>query len=328
MKKSTRHLLALTALLALSGTAVGCMDSNNSKSKTEIQQAFTKQAEMSSFSFAGAASLDLDSAPSSASSSANPIASGLAGMFTNGKLEWTGVTSTEPLRMDIDLKATPAGASTAMELPMIFKDNKLFLHIPLLNKNEEYFSIDLAELAALSKQSNSLSPEGLKKLTKLSSDVTGLALSEIPAKWFKKTEAVTLKDGSKGISIKMEITDKNKKELTEAVKKKLPEIADSLKANGVLKAEQADKLKQTGSSSFSLESPGVVSVAIDGSGFIREQQLQLQYTMLDGDGKEQKRKIDWNQSYNDINQPAKFTKEEPKQTRSLTDILKLLAPKK
>lgn len=319
-----KRTIALAALLALGVMAAACTDGN--KLKDEVQQSLGKQAEMKSYSFAGTAVLDLGTNPAQAS--ANPVAASLSGMFTNGKLEWSGVAATAPVRMDIDLKATPSGSSAAIDMPMMFKDNKLFLHIPLLNKNDEYFSVDLAELTAMSKQSNTVSPESFKQITKLSSDVAALALIDIQSKWFKKAENVTLQDGSQATVIKLDITDKNKQEISEAVKAKLPEIIDALKAGGVLRPEQADKMKQSGAASFALDAPGMLSVTIDGSGFIREQRLHAQYTVAGVDSKKQIRKIDWSQTYNDINQPPKFAKEEPKQVRSLIDILKLLAPKK
>lgn len=318
-----KRTIALAAILTLGVITAGC--TGGSKLKGEVQQSLSKQAEMKTYSFAGTAHLDV--AASAPQPAANPIAASLAGMFTNGKLEWSGVAATDPVRMDIDLKATPAGSSAAIEMPMMFKDSKLFLHIPLLNKKDEYFSVDLAELAALSKQGNSISPESLKQMTKLGSDVAGLALSEIQGKWFKQGESVTLKDGGQGTVIKLEITDKNKKELSDAVKAKLPQMIDALQASGVLKQEQAEQMKQTGVASFALQAPGLLSVTLDGSGFIREQTLQAAFTMAGADGKEQQRTIEWSQSYDDINREPKFSKEEPKQVRSLSDVLKLLSSK-
>lgn len=313
-----RKTLLLTAAAALT-FAGGC--AGNDKLKENVGQSLTKQTEMKTYSFSGLANLEFNPAEQSA---ANPLTAGLIGMFTKSKLEWSGTASTDPVRFEADIKSTPSGSAAPLQIPVIFKDNKLFVSLPLLNKKDEYFAIDINQSGSGSAQENPLSPESLKNLTKSTSEITRLSIEGIKEKWFKKSDDVTLKDGSKGTVVQVEITDKNKKELSDAWKAKFPEILGTLQANGILTAAQADKMKKQGSSSFELKAPGLLSFTIDSEGFIREETIKLSYAVTGPDGKVHDKKLELTQGFDEINKAPKFTKDEPKAIRPIGDILKLL----
>lgn len=321
MKPRSKPALLLTVLIAAAVTAAGCSKENEAKEKMEL--AFTKQAEMKAYSFTGSADLSLE--PPAQKEGANPMTSVLLNMFLKSKLEWSGAAATEPIRFEADLKSTPANTSASVNLPFLLKDNKMYLHIPMLNKQDEYFSIDMAELAKLSGQSNPVAPDSLKNITKTLSEAAKLAISGVDPKWFKETKDATLKDGSEAAAYSLDITEKNRKEITEALKAKWPQLADSMKASGLFTGTQAEDWKAQ-AATLSVSAPGTIAVKVDGSGFIREQTVNLAVTYQGKDGKAHESSFRVSQAYNDVNQSPKFSKEEPKNARPLADILKLLMP--
>ncbi|WP_438446285.1 hypothetical protein [Gorillibacterium sp. sgz5001074] len=319
-RKST---LLLAVLMTASLTAAGCSEENHAKER--MDQALTKQAEMKSYSFTGNADLNLEM-PSQKEGS-NPMTSALLTMFMKGKLEWNGAASTDPVRFETDLKSTPAGSAAALELPVLFKDNKLFLHIPMLNKDGEYYSVDMAELAKLSGQANPMSPDSLKNISKTMSDAAKLAISDVNPKWFAESDAGALKDGTKAVSYRLDITDKNRKEITDALKAKWPQLADTLKSSGIFTGSQAEEWKAQ-SATLDVKAPGSIEIKVDSAGFIREQNVSLSLSYQGKDGKGHSSSFRVAQAYNDVNQSPKFQKEEPKNARPLSEILKLIMPPK
>lgn len=310
------------ACFAISVAATGCSESTG-KSKEMMDAAFAKQSEVKAFSFDGSATMNIQLP--SAGQGKNPLTSALTGLFTQGNLEWKGAAAYDPVRLEADLKSTPKDSSTAMEFPVILKDNKLYLHIPLLNKQDDYFSIDMAELSGLTGQGSSFTPESLKTITKTVADALHLVISNVDPKWFKEADGITLKDGSKAKVHRLEITEKNRQELEKAIRDKLPELGDLLKSTGLLNTEQTELFKKQ-SSGFTLQAPGSVALAVDDAGFIRQLSADLSYSMNGADGRPGANSMKFQQSYNDINGSPAFTKDVPAKAQPLGDILKLLMP--
>jgi hypothetical protein len=320
MLKRTNTACILAATLAFTITLTGCSE-EKSVSKERMEQAFVKQSEMKAYSFTGSADLNIK-LPSQGQSK-NPLTSVVTGLFTQGKLEWSGAASYEPVRLEADLKSTPKDSTSALELPVILKDNKLFLHIPILNKEGEFYSMDMAELSGLSGQGNPFNPDSLKNITKTMADALRLVIADVDPKWFKETESSSLKDGSKISVHRLDITDKNRQEVETAVKGKIPELAELMKNAGIMNSEQAEAFKKSGSS-FTLQAPGSISVKIDEAVMtILEQSLDLTYGSGDASNTSS---IKLQQAYSDINGTPVFKKEIPSNARPLGDILKLLMP--
>lgn len=321
MKKWRKPAFLLSALVTVTVTAAGCTD--DSKAKENMEQALAKQTEMKSYSFSGTADLKIDlPAPKEGQ---NPLTSTLLNMLLQSRLEWSGAASTDPVRFEADIKSTPAGSQTALELPVILKDNKLYLHIPMLNKTGEFYSMDMAELSKLSGQASPLSPDSLKGITKTTADAAKLAIADINPKWFKQTDGTKLKDGTAAAAYRMDITDKNREEIEAALKAKLPQLADQLKTAGLLTGAQAEEWK-TRSGTFRLKAPGTVAAAVDEAGFIRELTVDLSASYQGSDSKEHNTALKFTQAYDGINQEPKWSKQEPQNARPLSDILKLLMP--
>lgn len=323
MKNRYASAFLLAASAAVAVGAAGCSSDKGKEAKEHMQAALTKQAEMKTYSFSGTADLNLE-APAPAQGS-NPLTSAVLNMFLKGKLEWNGAASTDPVRLEATIKSTPTGSTTPFELPVLFKDNKMYLHIPMLNKDGEFFSVDMAELSGLSGSGNPLTPESLKNIGKALSDTANIAIADLNPKWFAEKKDDTLKDGAKAVSYRLDITDKNVKELNEVLKAKWPQLADSLKSSGLLTDAQAAQWKAPGGGAV-LKAPGTIAVKVDESGMLREETLNLALDTQGKDGQLRPASFQINQAYNEVNQPPKFSMEIPANARPLSDILKLLMP--
>jgi hypothetical protein len=147
--------------------------------------------------------------------------------------------------------------------------------------------------------------------------------------WFNKSKTgLTLSDGSKASTLTIEVNDKNKAALSTAFQSKLPKMINTLQINGILSKGQADKLNQTNFQSVQIETPSSIALTIDESGFIREQQINLTFSIKDESGTITAHHINLKQTYDQINKNPAFTKPIPSKIKPFEDILKLLAPNK
>ncbi|WJH33070.1 hypothetical protein N6H14_23150 [Paenibacillus sp. CC-CFT747] len=304
---------AVLTLLVTGSLLAGCTDGK--QLKQDAQNALTKQAQVNYYTFSGDADLDIGTPPPA--KDANPTTSLLVSLFSKSKLVWSGAVSANPARMEALLKATPSGSKTDYGLPMIMKDNRLYLGIPGLNKTDEYYSFDL---------SKSSSASGFPKLSPAVSDAAKLLLADLDTKWFKKDKApMDFKDGKKGTVIQMEITEKNRQDVSAKLQAKLPEMIDVLAKNSLLTADQADKLKKDmAAHPPELKAPGLISLATDDTGFIRDEVIRLDYTSKGSDGAAADHHIHLHQSFDNINGEAKFEKDVPKDAKPIEDLLKTL----
>jgi hypothetical protein len=183
----------------------------------------------------------------------------------------------------------------------------------------------MAELSSLSGQTSPFTQDSLKAAGKLVSEAFRLLIADVDAKWFATVEQTELADGSKVPVYRLEITEKNKSEIEAAIKGKLPELIDRLAAAGVAGENQVQSLKSS-AAGFVLQAPGEISVAVDQTGFVRRENLQLAFSTAGTNGASATNSIKLEQSFADINGTPAFKQEPPANARSLGDILKLLMP--
>ncbi|NOV03438.1 hypothetical protein [Paenibacillus planticolens] len=320
MSKKWITFTAVTAISLLSLTA--CTD--NTQVKDAFEQSLSKQNEMKSYTFEGSTTLAISDA---LLKSSNPLTNGLLSLMKESTLDWKGISNVEPLEFQTDLKITPKGSTSPIEIPILIKDSKLYFNMPALNKTpDEYYAIDLQQMSQNGK--SALSLDTLKNTSQLSSALSNLVFNGIDPKWYKEAkEPVKLKDGSSAKSISVELTSKNEKEINTLFQTKLPEFYGYLQNNGLLTADKAEQLKKSQPSATQLKAPSKMVVAIDDSGFIRDQTFDITFQMT-VDGKAQDNHIVLHQSYDAINKATPLTKEVPKKVKSFDDILKLIAPAK
>lgn len=320
MSKKWITLTAVTAISLLSLTA--CTD--NTKVKEAFEQSLSKQKEMKSYTFEGSTTLSISDGLLKTS---NPLTNGLLSLVKESTMDWKGISNVEPLEFQTDLKITPKGSTSPFEIPILIKDSKLYFNMPALNKTpDEFYAVDLQQMSQNGK--SALTLDTLKNTSQLSTALGNLVFNGIDPKWYKEDKApVKLKDGSSAKSISVELTSKNEKDINTLFQTKLPEFYGYLQNNGFLSADKAELLKKDQTSAIQLKAPSKMVVAIDESGFIRDQTFDIAFQMT-VNGKVQDNHIVLHQTYDAINKATPVTREIPKNAKNFDDILKLIAPVK
>jgi len=298
------------------------------KTKQEVQNALTKQIDMKNDVFSGTIDLDLGNLiPQSTNN--NTITNSLIGILQNSKITWQGVENTNPLQMEVDIKATPAALGTTLDLPILLKDNKLYMNIPLLNTQGKYFSVDLGTDGSGNGQKDALTPDSLKSVTQVTYQISSMLVTDLDPKWFTQVDEPTaLKGAQQSNTIIVNIDDANKAEFSKIVQANFPSFIDTFAKSGIITPNQAVLFKQQNITSLQVQSPSKIAITIDESGFIRTFSIQMNFTLHDAAGTAVKHHINLQQSYEQINQNPKFSMPIPSETMPLSDVLKMLQPQK
>ncbi|MEF3310373.1 hypothetical protein PV433_15905 [Paenibacillus sp. GYB004] len=185
----------------------GCSD--GVKEKEAVQQAIRKQSEIQQFRFSGSGSFGWDTPGAASSSASNPLTAALAGAVNGAQLEWSGIASYSPVRLETNVQMTTRSGNS-FQIPFLIKDNKMYAQIPLLNKKDEYYSFDLTKPAGNSSP-GALQPDALVRTRDAMTRMLDSLLSGVEPKWFKEDK---LDDPGAGKQYSIGITEANAAELS------------------------------------------------------------------------------------------------------------------
>ncbi|MBC8081157.1 MAG: hypothetical protein H7X86_12485 [Gorillibacterium sp.] len=311
-----RRKVLVLSLVAAAMLSTGCTRDKGETKETFIN-ALTKQSEIKQYTFAGSADLDIGLAAPNANSQA--ATASLISMFGKSKWSWEGASAAEPFRMEG--RYTLNTGDTSFTFPLIFRDDVIYMSVPLLNKKDEYFSFDLKKLGASQSPSGS---SNLKNINIVVSRSLQTMVSDFDYQWFKKMKKPTeLMDGSKGTLIRVEITDKNKAALTEKVKIQLAAIINDWETQGLMTKGQAVNFK-TGADKVFAVTGGEFTLVIDEAGFIRTETINVDYSAGGGTEAAQPRHFYYRQEFKGINAAPDFKLDTPKHIRPIDEVLELL----
>lgn len=327
-KHSIRVRATLIIIASLFLLLTGCKDGEQLQS--EVEQALTKQQEVMNYRFTGNAEITLDMTLPKAS---HLLTHGLFTLVKSSKLTWDGVASTDPARLEIDLALTPLGSSEAYLLPILLKDNKLYFNIPLLSAKDQFYVMDMDQLSQTSKRDNPLTPDKIKNAGLTTAKIMNILVTGLDSKWFEESKKDSQTAGNdKTISIK--ITEKNQSEIITSLFSKLPDVMDELQTSGFITAVQEEEYKQKLakeenkliSSDNLINKPWTISVSINDEGFVNELVMDLNYTLMDDNGKLRNNRIYLQNRFDEINKNPKFQKEIPQNLVNFEDMLNKLNP--
>ncbi|ULL17615.1 hypothetical protein DVH26_26070 [Paenibacillus sp. H1-7] len=315
-----RKFTVIVALLLTIGIALfmtGCTD--NAQVKQELLQAVSKQEQIVNYRFQGSIELKADA---SLIGQASPVTAALFALLKDSKIEYKGVSSLEPSRMETTLNVTPNGGS-AIAIPVIIKDSKLFFHMPPLNKQDEYMVLPIASgLPAASGANGSADP--LKNTGHLTAELTKQLLNGIDPKWLVTAkDQATLQDGTPVKSITIDVNKKNEQAFNDYLKATvIPGLMNSLKTNGLSNAGTLDSFTAS-LQQIKLHAPSSINLRIGNDGYIREQTWSLVFATGTSTNEN---KLVWTQTLSEVNQNPAFTQETPAKQKSLDELLRLVKP--
>lgn len=312
MFTTEKNLLPAVALGCTVLLAAGCTD--HQQLKKEVVQAAQKQEEIRSYHFTGTMDLKLDPA---LFQGVPPLTAGILSLLKESRIEYAGAASlTDAVQMEADIKITPKGASAPTIVPILIKDNKLYMQLPAVNKPDEYMAFPLDSTVP----GSPAAADRLKNTGRLTSALSAKLFEGLDPNWLdtdNKTE--TLPDGTTGKHIKLEISSKNQKAAADYMASTLPALLNEIVTSGLSSSSQADVWKKT-AGQLQVTAPTTINLVIDGQGYIRRQTGLLHFSA----GAAADNTIEWTQGLDSINQPVTWSKETPKQVRPLNEILRLL----
>lgn len=290
-----KKILLSIIILALSMAAIsGCTD--REELKQDLTTALAKQAQAKNYQFSGEADIYIQPAIFRSSLS-DPITTGLLTMLGESKISWTGVSSNDPIQLELQLKVTPKGLNQSIDLPLIIKDNKMYFSIPGLNQNEEYFS---------------LTPDKLTLSEKTVPKILSTIAESIDSSWLE--EADSTKNSQHFRTIIIKITEDNVQKLADSLYDILPAAKDMSGAR-----DNFDRFLQD----IKLDKPGEILVSIDEQGFIRQEKIDLDVSF----GTEKKVRFHAQWMTDKINQNPEFTLPVPQKVKPFEDVLRFIQPK-
>lgn len=313
-----RKFTVIITLLSTIGLALtGCTD--NTQVKQDLLQAVSKQEEIVNYRFQGSFELKADA---SLLGQASPVTATLFALLKDSKMEYKGVSSLEPSRMETSLTVTPNGGS-ALTVPVIIKDSKLFFHMPPLNKQDEYMVLPIQTRLPAAPGGNS-PDDPLKNTGHLTADLTKQLLNGIDPKWLVSSkDPVTLADGTPVKSITIEVNKKNEQAFNDYLKANVvPGLMNTLKTNGLTNAATLDSVTAS-LQQLKLRVPSTINLRIDNDGYIREQTWSLAFTTGTSTNEN---KLVWTQTLSDLNKNPAFTQETPTKQKSLDELLRMVKP--
>ncbi|WP_274363292.1 hypothetical protein [Paenibacillus thermotolerans] len=337
-KSWQRAATIVTAAALASALFAGCTNSKDENDgtqwKTTAAAAYEKNAQIENYAFEGDMKLipanpgsDSETGtssghPAASAAAESPLVGRLTALFTSeGGLGWKGAAYEQPLRLEADLQLKQG--DQPYNVPLLIQDNKLYISIPTLNKENEFLLIDNTTDAKDKKASSPFDPSIVSKLFHALDEVVPAAIAAADPKWVTAeaqgdngsadgaSDNVANESGQSGpVLIKITVTEKNADSVTVALRQGLD--AASGKLNG-LDLGNAAGLTAASENARKLAPGGTISALIDADGFIAEQHIDIAFA--DGGG------LKLNLVKSQLNGQPKLTKETPTDVLSFSDIL-------
>jgi hypothetical protein len=277
--------VALTAVTLLTG----CRN-DGPETREAMKSALSKHTEMTSYRFAGSADITMTL---SGSAQEKPLTAALTALLKESRIEWSGIASTQPIRLESEMKLTPKGSSSTIQLPMMIKDSKLYAHIPLLNKEEEYTVWD-----------SPTQVENLKNAQAAGQEILSIMISDVDPKAFHKDDSGALT---------LTITEKNAQSIAESWSKRWSEMAGLFTKYGLSTEQQFGAAPNTNGSvapELVIHAPGEIKITTDAEGFVKDLSVQVSLT-IGINPAQSSLQLALSNSYSDVNQSPSFSKDIP-----------------
>ncbi|GFR37445.1 hypothetical protein PRECH8_07410 [Insulibacter thermoxylanivorax] len=275
--------------------------------------AIAQQAQASSYNIDGKLRLRLDAMPFDVSD--QPYTAVILGQLQQGEIAWSGVTDLDAVRSEATLQFTSADASSSFIMPILLDNEQLYIQVPVINMEGEYFVLP--------------APEAAKHLAKPLLASFAHLIEAMDSKWFQN---VTIEGTD--YRVKLTIDDQNWEAFLAAVSKAMPDILAEWQSIGILTSTQATavagrwasfaetkggNLRPADDRGFTLEA------TIDEAGYIAMLTADITLVSKDGGTPTDSRydanlRVIWTQ----INEPATFVRPIPEDTVPIEEILKLI----
>ncbi|OGX61640.1 MAG: hypothetical protein A2189_09955 [Paenibacillus sp. RIFOXYA1_FULL_44_5] len=304
INKKAATIFAVLIMLIAAFSTTGC--GQRISIKQNMEKALEKQETAQTYHFTGKANISIQ--PVNASGANSPLTETLLQMLSTHTLTWAGAYSKPDNHMEVQLHL-PAGngSSTPIDIPLLMKDNNMYIHLPVLNEKDEYMIIPLNN----QNTSNSLVNSGqllMQTMNALLESVDENNFSQ------QKTE-------SDETNYKLTISEKQQQKIAADWSKALPGIIEKYVQAGLL---QKDFAQKNSNLKINLTKPGSLQIIVDPEGWILEESMDIQGELLTGEKKAADFNINYQTNFDKLNQQPEFELAIPTKTKPLTEIMKFI----
>jgi hypothetical protein len=326
MKRTLSLLIISLFLIAITA---GCMD--RSQVKQDFTAALAKHTDMQTYSFSGSAQIEIH--PSDLETPSKSLSADLIQLLMNRTITWEGIAATSPLQLEATIHLAASGPSTPYEIPLLIKDNMMYIHIPMLNSENQYMEIDFVKLNEITGKSNNTTMEQIGLAGQLFTGLVDTIVGSIDPKYFSEHK-LEQQAGNRELiaTIKTDQTETAVKLWLDSA----PLIMDQLVNAGYMPdftaslgtpsaSDDPQKQLEAYKNEIELHKPVIFSTIIDDQGFMRELKLNVDMTRTKTDVQAARQwKIDILSKYDDINQAPAFKRDIPEDVLPFTELLKVM----
>jgi len=237
--------------------------------KSKIAEAYERNDALNNYRFDGSIAFGADDATSAGETA--PAA--FLPMLRDG-LSWSGVLYREPLRLEADVRVGPDGAAPARTIPLLAQDGTLYVSVPAVNAEGEYFAV------ALDKADDGPLPVSpLLTAAGAFDDLAEHVIARVDPEWIRTPDDAAPAEGGDAAAddgraepsrFVVEVTADNAEHLASAFRDGFATWAESLPPE-----LGANALGLTGEETFRLAEGGTIALALDENGFLVDQSVEL-----------------------------------------------------
>lgn len=222
MKRLIRGFVTLIAVTLAALTASGCTSKDTSQQ--QLLEALNRQADISSYTFNGKLALDLGQLPAAILD--QPYTTTILDWLRQSDIAWSGSKDGSQRREEVELRFSSPDGSSEFTIPVIHAADMIYVHIPLINTDDEYFTIPAPSLTA--------------QLQDAVMSAAAELIAAMEASWFSSAETAT-----GGSNISVTITQDEWPAFLAIVDETLPKILSAWQETGLVTSEQAEWINKS-----------------------------------------------------------------------------------
>jgi hypothetical protein len=318
-------LIATTCMLSSLLTA--CNDAPNSdqvreegtKHKEAIAAAFALNETMQNHSFQGTLSVNLNLFLDKEYLQDLPYSY----LFAKG-MTWEGIVHRDPAQLEAKINMDLMDQGTPTTIPILIKDKQLYFQIPLLNLDNEYFTLPMADISTM----NGSSISALLFTESALNEINKYIFAEIDPKWISTpaSQASTADQTNRTAPVRYEIqvTAENTDEIKLAVSSALLRWVADLNENLTEDKTDTGALPEVDANikKLQLQPGGSIAVVINPEGYVIEQFIEL--SRENTTNGESPVAFTYGILIEQVNQAPQITAEAPKNLLDFQNVLTLL----
>lgn len=310
MKRLIRGLAMILFITIAALTVSSCTSKDDSQER--LLEAISRQADITTNTFRGSISLDLDQLPAAVQD--QPYTSTILNWLRQGEIAWNGSRDSTQSRGEVDLRFTSSDGTSEFTIPVIHAGDTIYVHVPMINADDEYFAIPALSL------SDKLHAAALTASSEL--------FAAMDASWFSSEEAA---EG--GSRIRLTITREEWPNFLKTVDETLPKILAAWQESGIISSRQADWLSDSWSELTAQDQAqlqlaegkdAVINFALDQDGFISSVEAEINLTREDSAGAVRSYGFHIHHIWDNIGGAPPLMRDIPDTTVSIEELLKLI----